>query len=96
MEPACAATWESAHPRCTTHTCTLTGNHPPPHLCRCTAQLIQEAAVAGFVNGTRHAQGRPWEEMRADFPRDHDILAEAFRTARDHPDLYPQLAKAAD
>lgn len=38
------------------------------------AHLVWEAAVLGFVNGTQHAVGRTYEEMRADFLKDYAIV----------------------
>lgn len=40
-----------------------------------TARLVWEAMVLGFVHGTRHAAGRNYDEQRADFPKDHAIVA---------------------
>ncbi len=39
------------------------------------ARLVWEAAVLGFVQGTQHATGRSYDEQRADFPKDHAIVA---------------------
>lgn len=39
------------------------------------ARLVWEAMVLGFVQGTQHAFGRSYDEQRADFPKDHDIVA---------------------
>ena len=39
------------------------------------ARLVWEAAVLGYVHGTRHAVGRTYEAQRADFPKDHAIVA---------------------
>jgi len=58
-----------------------------------TARLVRQAAVAGFVNGTRFAQGRTAGEVDAEFPRDSVIVAGVLRTARAHSDNFPTLAK---
>jgi len=39
------------------------------------AHLVWEAAVLGFCHGTRHAAGRSWEEMRADYLADHAVVS---------------------
>ncbi len=55
-----------------------------------TAKLVREAAVAGFVMGTR------WTGYHGDdssFPDDTDILVRALRCAEKFPDLYPTLSK---
>ena len=57
-----------------------------------TARLVRQAAVAGFVNGTRFAQGRPPREVDAEFPRDSFVVAGVLRTARAHSDNFPTLA----
>lgn len=46
--------------------------HPAPEA---VAHLVWEVAVLGFVNGTQHAAGRSSAEMRADFLKDHAIVA---------------------
>lgn len=58
-----------------------------------TARLVRQAAVAGFVNGTRYAQGCTAAEVDAGFPRDSYIVASVLRTARAHGDNFPTLAK---
>lgn len=45
--------------------------HPAPEGI---AHLVWEAAVLGFVNGTQHAAGRTFKEVRADFLKDHAIV----------------------
>lgn len=50
----------------------FTERHPTPEG---VAHLVWEAAVLGFVNGTQHAAGRSYAEMRADFLKDHAIVA---------------------
>lgn len=62
-----------------------------------TARLVREAAVAGFVQGTRWAGYFPPIGKTAkedDFPGDSDIEDRAYRTAEKFPDLYPTLSKA--
>lgn len=39
------------------------------------ARLVWEAAVLGFVHGTLHATGRSYDEQRADFPKDREIVS---------------------
>jgi hypothetical protein len=58
-----------------------------------TARLVRQAAVAGFVNGTRFAQGRSLSDVEANFPGDTWVVVQMLRTARAHPDLYPTMAK---
>lgn len=42
------------------------------------ARLVWEAMVLGFVQGTQHAFGRVYDEQRADFPKDHAIVAQVM------------------
>lgn len=58
-----------------------------------TARLVREAAVAGFVNGSRFAQGLSRAEVDAAFPSDSVVLAGVLKTARAHGDLYRALSK---
>lgn len=58
-----------------------------------TARLVREAAIAGYVNGSRFAQYRSPTEVDADFPQDSLIVAGVLKTARAHGDLYRTLAK---
>lgn len=39
------------------------------------AHLVWEAAVLGFCHGTQHAAGRSWQETRADYLKDHTVVA---------------------
>lgn len=39
------------------------------------AHLVWEAAVLGFCHGTQHAAGRSWQETRADYLKDHMVVA---------------------
>lgn len=49
----------------------LAKHDQPEHV----ARLVWEAAVLGYAQGTQHAFGRSYDEMRADFPKDSAIVA---------------------
>jgi len=55
---------------------------------KCTARLVQEATVLGYVNGAWSATASP------PIPPDLDVLADVLRAARNHADLYPVLSRA--
>ncbi len=61
-----------------------------------TAKLVREAAVAGFVQGTRWAGWVPPRGEPDPFPFDPEILTLAFRCAAKFPDLYPTLSKVEE
>jgi hypothetical protein len=61
-----------------------------------TAKLVREAAVAGFVQGTRWAGWSPARGEPDPFPMDPEIWVMARRCAEKFPDLYPVLAKVED
>lgn len=62
-----------------------------------TEKLVREAAVAGFVMGTRWAGWHPPPGVPAGedaFPLDSEIVSRAYRCAAKFPDCYPTLSKA--
>lgn len=67
---------------------TFTERHPAPEA---VAHLVWEAAVLGFVNGTQHAAGRTSAEMRADFLKDHAIVAGVRNVAELDCERWPGL-----
>lgn len=50
--------------------------------------IFRDAAIAGFVQGTRFAGLR----HDADFPKDQHILTEALSAITSFPDLYPTVS----
>lgn len=61
-----------------------------------TAKLVREAAVAGFVQGTRWAGWQPPRGEPDPFPDDSEIWVMACRCAEKFADLYPTLSKVED
>ena len=52
-----------------------------------TEQLIREAAVLGFVQGSRLAG------QRVEIPKDSEVVRRVLRAAESFSDLYPTLSK---
>jgi len=63
-----------------------------------TAQLVREAAVMAFVQGSLWGKSEGRNEVMGfasePHPRDSVVLRDVLRAARSHSDLYPLLSKA--
>lgn len=60
-----------------------------------TARLVREAAVLGFVHGSRWGQANPRVlSAKEQFPRDSEIVADVLWASKSFRDLYPTLCRA--